>query len=76
MKDLIEFIAKKLVDHPEDVQVRVIESDEGLNLELRVHPEDMGRVIGKDGRTAKAIRTLLNIAASKAETKAVLQIVE
>ncbi|MCP4640490.1 MAG: KH domain-containing protein [bacterium] len=76
MKDLIELIAKKLVDHPEDVQVRVIESDEEQCYELRVHEEDMGKVIGKSGRTAKAMRTLLNSAASKANVRATLQIVE
>ena len=76
MKELVEFIAKKLVEHPEDVQVRVIEGDEGSNLELRVHPDDMGKVIGRDGRTAKALRTLVNTAAAKADVRAGLQIVE
>ena len=76
MKQLIEFIAKKLVDHPEDVQVTVIEGDDGECYELRVHQEDMGRVIGRDGRTAKAIRTLLNTAAAKQEKRVLLQIVE
>jgi uncharacterized protein len=76
MKELIELVAKKLVQHPEDVRVTVIEGDEGQFFELRVHPDDMGRVIGKNGRTAKAIRTLLSSAASKAEARAVLQIVE
>ncbi len=76
MKELIELIAKKLVAHPDDVQVRLIEGEEGQCYELRVHPDDMGRVIGKSGRTAKAIRTVLNAAASKQDTRAVLQIVE
>jgi len=76
VKQLIEFIAKKLVDHPEDVQVTLIESDEGHCYELRVHPDDMGKVIGKNGRAAKAMRTLLSSAASKAEIRATLQIVE
>lgn len=76
MKDLIELITKKLVVHPEDVQVRVIEGEEGQTMELRVNPEDMGRVIGKSGRTAKAIRTLLNSAASKANVRVTLHIVE
>jgi predicted RNA-binding protein YlqC (UPF0109 family) len=76
VKELIELIAKKLVDHPEDVQVRLIESDDGQAYELRVHPDDMGKVIGKGGRTAKAIRTLLSSAASKANVRATLQIVE
>ena len=77
MKDLVELIAKKLVAHPEDVHVRVTETDDGQQcLELSVHPEDMGRVIGKNGRTAKAIRTLLNSASAKADVRAILQIVE
>ncbi|GMU91770.1 MAG: UPF0109 protein [Candidatus Hydrogenedentota bacterium] len=76
MKELIEFVAKKLVDHPEDVRVRVIENDEGQIIELRVHPEDMGKVIGKSGKTAKAIRTLLSSAAMKSNVRANLQIIE
>lgn len=76
MNELIEFVAKKLVQHPEDVQVRCIESDDRQNYELRVNQEDMGRVIGKNGRTAKALRTLVGSAASKAEIQAGLEIVE
>jgi len=76
VKELIELIAKKLVDHPEDVQVRLIDGDNGQCLELRVHEDDMGRVIGKDGRTAKAMRTLLSSAAAKAGCRVVLQIIE
>ncbi len=76
MKELIELIAKKLVSHPEDVQVRLIEGEDGQCFELRVHADDMGKVIGKSGRTAKAIRTVLNAAASKQDARAVLQIVE
>ena len=76
MKELIEFIAKKMVDHPEDVQVRLIESEEGQNFELQVNPEDMGRIIGKNGRTAKAIRTLVSSAAAKSNVYANLEIVE
>ncbi len=76
MKDLVELIAKKLVEHPEDVQVRVIDGEQGQDIELRVNPDDMGRVIGKAGRTAKAIRTLLHSAASKADVRVTLHIVE
>ncbi len=76
MKELIEFIAKKLVEHPEDVQVQLIESEDGHDFKLRVHETDMGRVIGKSGRTAKAMRTLLNSAAAKASLHATLEIVE
>ena len=76
MKDLIEFIAKKLVDHPEDVQVTLIESEEGQEYKLNVHEDDMGRIIGKSGRTAKALRTLVNSAAAKADVRVNLEIVE
>ncbi|MCX5757421.1 MAG: KH domain-containing protein [Candidatus Hydrogenedentes bacterium] len=76
MKDLVELIAKKLVAHPDEVQVTVVESEEGETIELRVNPEDMGRVIGKAGRTAKAIRALVSAAGSKAGKRASLQIVE
>jgi uncharacterized protein len=76
MKELIEFVAKKLVAHPEDVQVRVIEGEDETTLELSVHDEDMGRIIGKEGRTAKALRTLLNSATTKSDDRISLQIVE
>ena len=76
MKELIELIAKRLVEHKEDVQVRLIENNEGQCYELHVNPEDMGKVIGRGGRTAKAIRTVLSASASKQNTRAMLQIVE
>ncbi len=76
MKDLIEFIARKMVEHPDDVQVLVAEGEESQNYELRVNPEDMGRIIGKNGRTAKAIRTLVSSAAAKTNVYANLEIVE
>ena len=76
MKELIELISKKLVDHPDDVQVRVIDSDDGQVFELRVHPDDMGRVIGKNGRVAKAVRTLIGSAAAKQDIRATLDIIE
>ncbi len=76
MKELVEYIARALVDHPDDVSVRVVEGERTKVLELKVHPEDMGQVIGKQGRTAKAIRTLLSAAATKEKLRAVLEIVE
>lgn len=76
VKDLIEFIARKMVEHPDDVQVLVVEGEESQNYELRVNPEDMGRIIGKNGRTAKAIRTLVSSAAAKTNVFANLEIVE
>ncbi len=76
VKDLIEFIAKKLVEHPEDVTVEVVETEEAQEYHLRVNQADMGRVIGKSGRTAKAMRTLLGSSAAKANIRATLEIVE
>jgi predicted RNA-binding protein YlqC (UPF0109 family) len=76
VKELIEFIARKMVEHPDDVQVLVAEGEESQNYELRVNPEDMGRIIGKNGRTAKAIRTLVSSAAAKTNVYANLEIVE
>ena len=76
MKELVEYVARALVDHPDDVAVRVIEGERTKVLELSVHPDDMGQVIGKQGRTAKAIRTLLSAAATKENVRAVLEIVE
>ena len=76
MKELIEYIARSLVDHPEEVAVRVVEGEKTLVLELRVHQDDMGQVIGKNGRSARAMRTLLNAAATKNNMRVVLEIVE
>ena len=76
MKELIELISKRLVEHPDDVEVSVIENEDGQVFELRVNPEDMGRVIGKNGRVAKAVRTLIGSAAAKANVRATLDIIE
>lgn len=76
MIELIELIAKKITDHPEDVQVRMIESEDGQQYELQVNPEDMGKVIGKDGKTAKALRSLIGAAAAKQDLHVGLTIVE
>jgi len=76
VKELIELVSKKLVDNPDDVEVRVIENEEGHVYELRVHPDDMGRVIGKNGRVAKAVRTLIGSAAAKSNVRATLDIIE
>jgi predicted RNA-binding protein YlqC (UPF0109 family) len=76
MKEFIELISKKLVQHPDDVQVREIDREDEQVYELRVNPEDMGRVIGKNGSVAKAVRTLLAAAAAKQQVRATLEIVE
>ncbi|MGH9747089.1 MAG: KH domain-containing protein [Candidatus Acidiferrales bacterium] len=76
MRELVEAIAKALVDHPDDVQVKAIEGEQVTVLELRVHPEDLGKVIGRQGRTAKSIRTLLGAAGMKLRKRFTLEILE
>lgn len=76
MKELITFIAKSLVDKPEEVKVMEFEGEKTTVLELRVAQEDLGKVIGKQGRTARAMRTILNAAATKIRKRAVLEILE
>lgn len=76
LKDLIEYIAKALVDNPEHVQVAEIEGEQTSVLELKVAKEDLGKVIGKQGRTARAMRTILGAASTKAGKRAVLEILE
>jgi uncharacterized protein len=76
MKELVEFLAQHLVNHPEAVEVKETQGDTASVLELKVAKEDLGRIIGKQGRTAKSIRTILNAAASRTNRKVVLEIVE
>jgi len=76
MKELIEAIAKALVDNPDQVQVRPVEGEQVTVLELRVHPTDLGKVIGKQGRTARAIRTILGAAGMKLRKRFTLEILE
>ncbi len=76
MKDLITYIAKALVDKPEDVSVNEVEGEKTTILELKVAPEDLGKVIGKQGRTARAMRTILSATATKLRKRAVLEILE
>ncbi len=76
MKELIEFIAKSLVDHPEQVEVRSFGSGDRIRLELSVAKDDMGRVIGKSGKVANSIRTLLRVAAEREGKQATLDVVE
>ena len=76
MKDLVQYLAKALVSNPEAVEVKETQGDTASVVELRVAKEDLGRIIGKQGRTAKSIRTILNAAASKANRRVVLEIVE
>lgn len=76
MKELIEYIAKQLVDRPDDVSVTEIPGDQTAVIELRVAQDDLGKVIGKQGRTARAMRTLLGAAAAKLNKRSALEIVE
>ncbi len=75
-KELVEFVAKALVDQPDQVHVETVEDPAATTLKLRVAPGDLGRVIGKQGRTARAIRTLLHATAAKAKRRVVLEILE
>jgi predicted RNA-binding protein YlqC (UPF0109 family) len=76
MKDLIEYIAKALVDNPDDVTVAEVTGNQTSVLELKVAKEDLGKVIGKQGRTARAMRTILSAASAKVKKRTVLEIVE
>ena len=76
MKELIEYIAKVLVDNPEEVSVTELEGRQTSVIELRVAKEDLGKVIGKQGRTARAMRTILGAASTKMRKRSVLEILE
>ena len=76
MKDLINYIAQALVDHPEQVIVTEVQGDQTSVLELKVAKEDIGKVIGKQGRTARAMRTILSAASAKIKKRTVLEIIE
>jgi uncharacterized protein len=76
MKELVEYLARHLVSQPDSVEVRETQGETASVLELKVAKEDLGRIIGKQGRTAKAIRTILNAAASRTNRKVVLEIIE
>ena len=76
MKELIEYITKLLVDNPEEVRVTEIEGEQTSVIELKVAKEDLGKVIGKQGRTARAMRTILGAASMKLKKRSVLEILE
>jgi uncharacterized protein len=76
MKELIKSIAQSLVDHPEQVSVNEIEGSQTSVLELKVAKDDLGKIIGKQGRTAQAIRTVLSAASAKLKKRSVLEIIE
>jgi len=76
MKELLETIVKALVDNPDEISVNEVEGEKSLILELRVAPDDMGKVIGKQGRIAKAIRTVMKAAAVKKNKRVVVEIIQ
>jgi predicted RNA-binding protein YlqC (UPF0109 family) len=75
MKLLVEVIAKSLVDHPDEVQVREVEGERSIVYELSVHPEDTGKIIGKQGRIVKALRTVVAAAAVKCNKRVMVEII-
>ncbi|MDR7856358.1 KH domain-containing protein [Tissierella sp.] len=76
MRELVEFIAKSLVDNPDEVTVNEIEGSQSIMIELKVAPEDMGKIIGKQGRIAKAIRTVVKAAAIKDNKRVIVEIIQ
>jgi predicted RNA-binding protein YlqC (UPF0109 family) len=76
MKELIKYIAKALVDFPEQVEVSEVEGEQTSVIELKVAKEDLGKIIGKQGRTARSIRTILSAASAKIKKRSVLEIIE
>jgi hypothetical protein len=76
VKELLEYLAKSLVDKPEAVEVKVIEGERSSILQLHVDPEDIGKVIGKQGRIAKALRTIVKASAVKQGKKAIIEIID
>lgn len=76
LRDLIEYVSKSLVDMPEQVEVNEVEGEQTTVIELKVDKSDLGKVIGKQGRTARALRTILNAASTKLKKRSVLEIIE
>ena len=76
MTELVEFLAKSLVDHPDDVKIRTRQRDQQTVVELEVAPDDLGKVIGRQGRTARAIRTILAAAGDKSRRRYTLDILD
>ncbi len=76
MKELLETLAQALVDKPEEVNVTVVEGEKSIILQLHVAPDDVGKVIGKEGRIAKALRTIIKASATKVGKKAIVEIID
>jgi hypothetical protein len=75
-KELVDYMVKSLVDHPDQVEIREVEGEKSTILELRVMKEDIGKVIGKHGRIARSIRTIINASATKSGKRVVLEILD
>jgi hypothetical protein len=76
MTEFVQFIVRNLVDHPDDIRLASIDGEKSLVFELRCHPNDIGKVIGKNGKTIGAIRTLLSTAAARQGRRAMIEVVE
>lgn len=76
LKELIEYISKFLVDNPDNIEVREVSGEQTTVIEIKVHNDDLGKIIGKQGRTAKAMRTILNAASTKMRKRVLLEILE
>ncbi|NPV59303.1 MAG: KH domain-containing protein [Actinobacteria bacterium] len=76
MKELLEYLARALVDNPEGVEVTSVEGERSTILQLRVHPDDVGKVIGKNGRIAQAMRTLIKASATREGRNAIVEIID
>ena len=76
MKDPIEYVVKTLVDHPDELRIAEIEGERTIVFELRCHPDDVGKVIGKSGKTVGALRTLISTVAARQNRRAMLEVVE
>ena len=76
MEELVRYIAKSLVDYPDKVETKISEDERTVTIELTVAPDDMGKVIGKQGRSARAMRTILSAASTKLKKRTVLEIIE
>jgi len=76
LENIVEFIARNLVDKPDEVKVSIVSAEKTTIIELSVSKDDLGKIIGKEGRTAKAVRTILNAASAKINKRVILEIVE
>lgn len=76
MKHFLDYVLRRLVDNPDDVDIREVDGEKTITFQVSLHPDDVGKVIGKNGRTISAIRTVLNAAGSKTDTRVIVEICE